>query len=233
MCDQTVWEHQSAELETHRCVSMHWGLDHNSLVAMAEATLATAPPKFALAGHSMGGRVALEVYRLAPERVTHLAVMDTGVAPLAAGTPGEDEKRGRYRLLNIARTEGIRAMAVEWLKGMLPPYHLHQEPLRENIIQMFERKSADLFETQLTALLQRPDARPMLGNIKCPTLVLTGEDDAWSPPVRHQEIADAIPGARLVIVPKSGHMVTMEQSEAVTTAMRSWLSAQSVTAPDK
>src|SRR4051794_462234 len=99
MCDHTVWDAQIEALsDVADGRSMEWDASHTSFVKMAEATLAAVPEKFAVAGHSMGGRVALEVYRLAPERVTHLCVMDTGAAPLAPGTPGEEEERGRRRL---------------------------------------------------------------------------------------------------------------------------------------
>jgi len=225
MCDRTVWEHQIGALsDIADPLVMEWGSQHTSLVGMAEATLSTAPERFALAGHSMGGRVAFEVFRRAPERVTHIAVMNTGVTPLPAGEAGAEEERGRRRLLAMARTDGIRVMAQEWLKGMIPAHRQDDRDLTEHIIRMFERKDAGLFETQMLALLARPDARPILPQIRCPALVLTGQDDVWSPPVRHQESADAIGAtATLVLVPKSGHMSTMEQPEAVAHAMRKWL----------
>jgi len=225
MCDHTVWDTQIADLsDIADARSMEWGLEHTSLVKMAEAVLATAPERFALAGHSMGGRVAFEVYRLAPERVTHIAVMDTGVAPLAAGEAGAEEERGRRRLLDLAFQQGIRPMAMEWLKGMLPPYRQNDAPLVDVIVRMFERKTPELFLVQQEALLGRLDARPVLGQIQCPALVLTGQDDIWSPPVRHQEIAASIAGSTLVLVPKSGHMSTMERPTDVAAAMRAWLS---------
>lgn len=224
MCDHTVWDAQIEALsDIAEGRSMEWGAEHTSLVKMAEAALAAAPEKFALAGHSMGGRVAFEVYRLAPERVTHLCVMDTGTAPLAAGEAGAEEKRGRRKMLDIAFKEGVRAMSKEWMKGMLPPYHLADAELVERITVMFERKTPEIFLTQQEALLGRLDARPVLPTIQCPTLVLTGEDDAWSPPARHEEIAAAIPGAKLEIIARSGHMTTMEQPEAVSAAMRNWV----------
>lgn len=224
MCNHTVWDAQIEALsDLADARSMEWDASHTSFVKMAEATLAAAPEKFAVAGHSMGGRVAFEVYRLAPERVTHLCVMDTGAAPLAAGAAGEEEERGRRRLLDIAFKGGVRTMAKEWIKGMLPPYHLSDGALVEEIIAMFEQKTPEIFLIQQEALLGRPDARPVLGTIQCPTLVLTGADDAWSPPARHEEIAAAILGARLEIIQRSGHMTTMEQPEAVSDVMRRWL----------
>jgi pimeloyl-ACP methyl ester carboxylesterase len=219
LCDQTVWKHQIAGLnDVADAVCMEWSSEHNSIVAMAEAVLRWAPPTFALAGHSMGGRVAFQVYRLAPERVTKIAVLNTG-----SDARSESEEPGRRRLLEIARSQGMRAMAVEWLKGMLPPYRQDDTPLVEEIIAMFERKSPDLFEIQMLALLGRPNATPLLAGIQCPALVLTGRDDAWSPPARHLDMAQLIPKSELVLVPKCGHMSTMERPEEVTAAMRRWL----------
>ncbi len=224
MCDHTVWDAQIEALsDIADARVVEWGLEHTSLVKMAEAALAVAPEEFALAGHSMGGRVAFEVYRLAPERVTHIAVMNTGVVPRAAGQAGDDEEAGRRRLLDIAFKQGIRPMALEWLKGMIPEHRLGDKVLTESIIQMFERKTPELFLVQQEALLGRRDARPVLGTIRCPALVLTGGDDVWSTPAAHEAIAAGIPGAKLVIVPKSGHMSTMEWPAEVATAMREWL----------
>jgi len=224
LCDQTVWKHQIAGLsDVADPVCIEWTSEHNSFLSMAEAVLRWAPPTFALAGHSMGGRVAFQVYRLAPERVTKIAVMNTGSEARPAGDPGAAEETGRRRLLEIARSEGMRAMAVEWLKGMIPPFRQSDTPLVEEIIAMFERKSPDLFETQMLALLGRPNATPLLSHILCPALVLTGFDDTWSPPGRHLEMAQAIRLSELVVIPKCGHMSTMERPEEVTAAMREWL----------
>jgi pimeloyl-ACP methyl ester carboxylesterase len=190
---------------------------------MAEAVLRWAPPTFALAGHSMGGRVAFQVYRLAPERVTKIAVLNTGSDAKPGGDAGVAEETGRRKLLSMARSQGMRTMAVEWLKGMLPPYRQDDTLLVEEIIQMFERKSPDLFEIQMLALLGRPNATPLLAEIQCPALVLTGRDDAWSPPARHLDMAQLIPKSELVLVPKCGHMSTVERPDDVTAAMRRWL----------
>jgi pimeloyl-ACP methyl ester carboxylesterase len=224
LCDQTVWKHQIAELaDLAEPVCMEWAPEHDSILAMAEAVLRWAPPTFALAGHSMGGRVAFQVYRLAPERVTRIALFNTGADARPPGPAGEAEERRRRELLAMARSQGMRAMTVEWLKGMLPAYRQTDEPLVEEIIAMFERKSPDMFETQMLALLGRPNARPLLSHILCPALVLTGFDDAWSPPARHLEMAQSIRLSELVVIPRCGHMSTMERPEEVTAAMRDWL----------
>jgi len=202
---------------------MEWAPEHDSILAMAEAVLRWAPPTFALAGHSMGGRVAFQVYRLAPERVTKIAVLNTGSDARPGGDAGVAEETGRRKLLSMARSQGMRTMAVEWLKGMLPPYRQDDTLLVEEIIQMFERKSPDLFEIQMLALLGRPNATPLLAEIQCPALVLTGRDDAWSPPARHLDMAQLILKSELVLVPKCGHMSTVERPDDVTAAMRRWL----------
>ena len=227
MCDATSWGAVPSGLPEFDCRVIDHG-QADSLVQMAEQLLAQAPARFALAGHSMGGRVALEVMRLAPERVTHLGLFDTGHLPKPEGEAGDEEVRKRMALLEIARSQGVRAMASEWVKGMVAPQRLNDHALIGSILEMFERKSADIFECQLLALIQRPDATPVLGAVKVPTLVLCGALDAWSPPVQHQTIADCIPARpTMVSIPDGGHMVMQEQPEAVIAAMRQWLSLPS------
>lgn len=223
MCDRAVWESQIAALsDIAEFTVMDYG-QLDSLVDMAELVLRTAPPAFALAGHSMGGRIAFEVYRRAPDRVMRIALMDTNYPPLASGEAGQQEVRGRQALLDIARAQGIRPMSLKWLEGMIPPYRQKDEPLVESIVQMFERKTADDFARQMKALINRPDATPVLRQIRCPALLLTGEHDNWSPPSAHERMSAAIPGSKLVLVPQCGHMSTMERPEEVSRAMREWL----------
>lgn len=223
LCDDVAWLAQKRLFDaTHRVVvADHGSID--SLGGMAAAILDRAPARFALAGHSMGGRIALEVYRRAPERVEAIALMDTGAAPIADGEAGEKERAGRWRLADIARKEGMRAMAAEWLKIMIHPARAGDRALVGSIVDMFARKSPDIYEAQIRALIARPDARPLLGTIRCPALVLCGREDQWAGPPQHVELAAQIAGSRLEIVPDSGHMVTMEQPEAVNEAMRQWI----------
>ncbi len=221
-CDAAVWAPQVAALKDAHCVIPAWGL-RDTLTAMAEQVLAEAPTeRFSVAGHSMGGRVALEVFRLAPQRVERLALLSTGTHPLAAGEAGEKEKAGRMALLQIAREQGMRAMAKEWAKGMV---HVDRigTPLFEQVLDMFDRGSATQYAAQINALLNRPNATPQLSGIQCPTLVLTGRQDSWSGPAQHEAMAAAIQNATLVIVEQSGHMCTMEQPQAVNEALAAWL----------
>jgi pimeloyl-ACP methyl ester carboxylesterase len=190
---------------------------------MARGVLAQVPGDLSIAGHSMGGRVALEMVRLEPQRIRALALLDTGTAALASGIAGEREIAGRQALVALARTEGMAAMAREWVKGMVHPARLADRPLIEEIVAMFARKSAAIFANQIRALVNRPDATQLLGAIHMPTLVLCGAEDAWAPPARHREMAAAIPDAALEIVPECGHMCTMERPEAVSSALARWL----------
>ena len=223
MCDASVWAPQVAALSPQaRCHVPDYGL-RDSLTAMAQQVLDEAPEeRFALAGHSMGGRVALEVMRLAPQRVTHLALLDTGTHPRAAGAAGDKERAGRIALLAVAQAQGMRAMSQQWLRGMVHP-NVVDTPLYEAMLAMLARSSPAQFAAQIEALLGRPDAAPLLPGIACPTLVLTGRQDAWSPPPQHEAMAQAIPGAVLSIVEDCGHMSTLEQTQAVNAALTAWL----------
>ena len=226
MCDAAVLAPQVAALQTDvqakvRCVVPAYGL-RNSLTAMAEQVLEMAPDTFSVAGHSMGGRVALEIMRLAPARVKRLALLDTGTHPLPAGEAGEKERAGRMALLTKAQTQGMRAMGRDWARGMVHPSQL-DTPLFESILDMLERSSPQQFEAQINALLNRPDAAPLLPKITCPTLVLCGREDGWSTPAQHETMHAALPNATLRIIEHCGHMCTMEQPQVLTQALREWL----------
>lgn len=223
LCDDAVWAPQRDALSfrTEVIVARHGNVD--SLGRMAEQALEAAPPRFALAGHSMGGRVALEILARAPERVTRLALLDTGYEALAPGAEGERERAGRLRLLRLAREEGMRAMGVEWSRGMVHPRRLADARLMQDILDMIERATPETFAAQIAALLARPDRTALLAGIRVPTLVLCGHEDAWSTLARHEALAALIPGAVLVDVPDCGHMATMERPDAVTAALLAWL----------
>ena len=224
MCDGIVWEPIFPTLAGHAICQIADHGDANSLTLMAQQILDTALPRFALAGHSMGGRVAMEVLRLAPHRVSKLALLDTGYKARADGAAGDEEARKRHALLDIARTQGVRTMALQWVQGMVDPPSLSDAALIKSIVAMFERKSADIFAHQITALLARPDATPVLASVRVPTLVLCGRADSWAPLSQHEEMVALIPGrATLHVVEHAGHMSTMEQPQAVAQTMLTWL----------
>lgn len=223
LCDRAVWEHQIAALaDIADCTCADYDTLH-SLPGMAELVLRSAPEQFSVAGHSMGGRVAFEIFRQVPERVRRIALFNTGSAARSAGELGQEEERKRRALLAVARSQGIRAMSLQWIQGMVAPARLADAPLVESIVRMFERKTPDLFEAQMNALLARPDATPLLARIRCPALFLSGREDGWSTPAAHHMMAGVVKGAKLVVVPECGHMSTLEQPAAVSQAMREWL----------
>jgi pimeloyl-ACP methyl ester carboxylesterase len=226
VCDAEVWAPQVQALSDQvNCHVVDYGLC-DSLADMAQHVLDTAPAEtFALAGHSMGGRVALEVVRMAPQRVHHLALLDTGTHPLADGDAGAKERAGRMGLLQTAERKGMRAMAEQWAKPMVHPSR-HGTPLFDAVLSMLERSSAEQYAAQINALLNRPDAAPVLPAITCPTLVLTGREDLWSPPEQHAHIAAHIPGAQLCIVEQCGHMSSLEQPAEVSAAFTRWLARE-------
>jgi len=230
LCDDAIWASQAAALADIAAVRVANNGETDSLGALAESIIAHAPPRFALAGHSMGGRIALEVARRVPERLIGLALLDTGYEALAPGEAGEREAEGRHALLALARREGMRAMARTWLQGMVYPPRLTDEELVEPILDMFERRTPDLFAMQIKALLARPDATSVLSTLQCPTLVLCGREDAWATPSRHDAMAKMIRHSTLQIIPDCGHMAPLERPQAVNQALRRWLESTEVPA---
>ena len=225
LCDERVWAGQRAALADLAEVRVAEHGLVNTLPALAENILERAPERFAVAGHSMGGRVALEVFRAAPERVAGMALMDTGHHPFPPGAAGTREADGRFRLLAKARAEGMRAMAGEWVQNMVHPARLTETALIDGVLDMFEAKTPELYAAQIHAMLNRPDGGPLLSQLKCPTLVLCGHEDSWAPAPRHHDMAATIRGSTLVDIPNCGHMSTLERPEAVNEAMRAWLNA--------
>ena len=224
MCDHSVWSPLQPLLPAELRTQIADHVDSDSLVDMAQRLLKNAPPLFDMAGHSMGGRVALEVYRLAPERVRRIALMNTGYLPLAVGEAGAKERAGRMQLLAIAQTQGVRAMAAQWVQHMVAPARLQDTAFIKPILDMFERKSAAVFERQLHALLTRPDASDVLQHIHIPCLVMTGEHDGWADVAQHRAMADLLPAkTEVCVIPHAGHMLTMEEPAAVAQAFLNWL----------
>jgi pimeloyl-ACP methyl ester carboxylesterase len=223
LCDETVWASQVEHLADIVAPLVVPNGPDDSLGSLAESIIARAPPRFVLAGHSMGGRIALEVARRAAERLLGIALLDTGFEPLAAGEHGEREAAGRQALLAMARRDGMRAMARTWLQGMIYPPRLGDFELVDAILDMLERKTPDFYELQIRALLARPPAAGVLSSLRCPALALCGREDAWAPPSRHAAMAEMAQRGTLEVIPECGHMSTMERPQAVNAALRTWL----------
>lgn len=226
MCDEAVWSPLYPHLNLPRAL-IHVA-DHglsDDLSDMAQRVLAHAPNRFMLAGHSMGARVALEIVRLAPERVDRVALLDTGYTARDPGSKGEEEQAKRYGLLKIAREQGVRAMAAQWSLGMVHPNRLQDAPVMESILAMFERKSADVFAAQIQALLARPDASGVLRQLSMPTLIACGRQDSWSPPSQHEAMQLLASAAQLRFVEDAGHMAPMERPAQTAALLKDWMAA--------
>jgi len=197
-------------------VANHIRDDHMALIA--RRILAEAPPRFALAGHSMGGYIAFEIMRQAPERVAKLALLNTQAR---SDTP---EATARRRTM-MARARGgeYRAMLDELFPGFVHPSRREDATLRQLVHDMGEDVGAEAFVRQQEAIISRPDSRPVLATIKCPTLVLSGDEDNTIPNALSVEMGDNIHNAKLVILPNCGHLPQVEQPEATAKALVEWL----------
>jgi len=218
LCDRSIWKEQADALGPVEEVSIPDLRGIDRIPTMAQRVLDRAPAKFSLAGHSLGGRIAMEIVRQAPERIERLALLDTAVIPVQ---PGEPERR--RALVELAERAGMRALGEAWLPPMLHPARHGDRELIDRLMGMIERNTAASFKAQIEALLHRPNARHVLESIQCPTLVLCGRQDSWSPLTHHEEMAAAITGATLVVVEDCGHMSTVERPEAVLRALQAWL----------
>jgi pimeloyl-ACP methyl ester carboxylesterase len=218
LCTRALWAAQLAALGdiADMTVANHTG--HDSLAGIARSILASAPERFALAGLSMGGYVAYEILRQAPERVTKLALLDTGYR---ADAPERREQR--LALMALAEREGARKAQESLLPVLIHQSRLADRALVEAVLQMGADTGTAAFKRQQTALMGRPDNAALLASIRCPTLVIVGREDVLTPPELAQDIARGISGARLEIIRECGHLSTMEQPAAVNRALRSWL----------
>jgi pimeloyl-ACP methyl ester carboxylesterase len=213
-----LWEPQIAALGDIATITVADHTRHDAMEAIAAAILKAAPQRFALAGLSMGGYIAYSIVRQAPERVSRLALLDTGSR---ADAPERREQRLALRAL--AEREGTRKAQEQLLPALIHKGRLGDKPLVDTVLQMGEDTGLEAFKLQQAAIMTRPDNRPLLATIKCPTLVIVGREDALTPPALAEEIAAGIPGARLEIIPDCGHLSTLERPEAVNRAMRAWL----------
>lgn len=219
LCDGALWAHQIVALSDVADVLVADVSESDSMSELALDVLEDVPDEFAVAGLSMGGYVAQEIMRQAPERVTHLALLDTNAR---ADLPEQSENR--KRLMDIAKAGKLDNVVSEMLPNLIHPDHMKIPEIADVFGQMAARVEVEGFLNQQTAIMNRIDGRDDLAQINCPTLVLCGEQDALTPVKVHEEMVDGIGGnATLVVVPDSGHLSPIEQPEAVTDALRAWL----------
>lgn len=217
LCDAALWDHQARHLAGEGGVRVADLTRDDSIGAMAARVLAEAPPEFDLAGLSMGGYVAFEVLRRAPERVARLCLIDT-----AARADTEEQTARRRGLIDLARRGQFKGVTSRLLPLLLHPDRLGEAALAGAVMAMAERVGAEAFLRQQQAIMGRVDSRRSLGAIAAPTLIICGREDALTPLEKSAEMQAAIPGARLAVIEDCGHLSTMERPQAVTALMRLW-----------
>jgi len=218
LCDERLWRPEIEGLADLAEPLIADLTADDTIAAMATRTLAAAPAQFALAGLSMGGYVAQEIVRRAPERVLRLALLDTAAR---ADTP--EQSRRRRGLIELASKGKFKGVTPRLLPLLIHPDRLTDEALVQTVMAMAEAVGREAFLRQQSAIMGRIDGRTDLARINCPTLVLCGREDAITPVAASEEMAAAIPGAMLVVLNGCGHLATLERPAAVTAQMRLWL----------
>ncbi len=212
LCDAYVWQPVLARIGAAKVADL---TTQRSITEMAQSCLDATPGPLQVVGHSMGARVAMEMARLAPDRVRRLALLDTGIHPLR---PGEAEKRAE--IVNFANEHGMTALAQRWLPGMV---HRQTPELMADLTQMVERMTPAIHARQIEALIGRPVAAEYLPQITCPVLLVVGEQDQWSPVSQHRDMLDLLPNARLEIIPGAGHFAPVEAPDQLADLLADFL----------
>ncbi len=221
MSDRTVWAPILDQLGPDAVVADLTSQD--DLTDMARDCLALSDGPLRVAGHSMGARVALEMARLAPNRIARLALLDTGTHPLAAG-----ERDTRDKMVALGYAQGMQALCDRWLPGMVHPDRHSDTNLMGALNAMVMRQSPDSHARQITALIHRPDAAIYLLSITCPVLVMVGRHDTFSPVSQHEDMVALLPDARLVVIEEAGHFAPLERPKATADAFVPFVTGDSI-----
>jgi pimeloyl-ACP methyl ester carboxylesterase len=218
LCTADLFRPQLKALASHATLTVAEHRQHSTLAGIAAAILQSAPPTFALAGLSMGGYIAFEVLRQAPHRVTKLALLDTN-----ARADRPDQTEGRAALVALARAEGLAAVNKRLLPLLVHPRHAADPVLTATIERMAADTGVEAFARQQAAIGGRPDNRPFLAEIKVPTTIIVGAEDALTPVKVHEEMQAGIAGSQLHVIPDCGHLSTLEAPDAVNALLVAWL----------
>jgi pimeloyl-ACP methyl ester carboxylesterase len=220
LCTEALWQNQIKALKGVADCIVADLTQYDSIITLARAAVQKAPPQFALAGLSMGGYVAWEIMRQAPERVTKLCLLDTSARPDTA-----EQKERRQAFISMSRAGQFKGVTPRLLPNFIHTSRLKDERLTDVIFGMAGRIGRDGFIRQQTAIMNRSDSRPLLAQIKCPTQVIVGQQDLLTPPDVMSEIATGIQGSKFDVVANCGHLSPLEQPDRVSDIMKLWLTA--------
>lgn len=219
LCDASLWAHQVTHLSDIADVQVGDLTGSSTIEDLAKKVLHKAPAKFALAGLSLGGIVAMEIFRQAPERVLKLALLNTTANP-----PYPAQQDGWNEIISELETGGFRSIVEEkFIPNLLYKDHPQKKDLLLTIDAMVENVGEKSYLNQLKAVTLKPNGNEVLPTIKCDTLLLVGKEDVLCTAEMHKEMHKKVPHAELVIIEQCGHLSTIEQPEQVTDAMRKWL----------
>ena len=219
LSDERVWQPLEDALPDYRVYRADVAKD-DTIEAMASRVLNEVTGDCIVVGHSMGGRVAMEVARQASGRVARLVLANTGHHPLK---PGETEKRHA----KIAQGHAdFSAMVEDWLPPMIAASRHHDVELISNLTEMALSIGPDVHERQIRALIARPDAAAYLPELKCPILLMTGNEDVWSPEGQHREMLGMAQSASLRVVEDAGHFLPIEKPAVVTKMIADWITEE-------
>jgi pimeloyl-ACP methyl ester carboxylesterase len=225
LCDVTVWQplldRIEADEQFNSSVAVADLSTQDNLTQMAQDCLKNHEESLIVAGHSMGARVAMEIARLAPQRIERMALLDTGIHPLK---DGELEKR--QEIVQFAHDKGMSALADRWLKGMVYEPNFKIPSLVKQLHDMVLRCSSDMHERQINALVNRPDASSYVSAIDCPVLLVVGRHDQWSPVSQHEEMLQMLPNATLEVIEDAGHFAPLEQEDEVAELLLNFFKSQ-------
>lgn len=214
LSNEFLWQHQVAHLKEIASTQI-FSPNQNSVEKMIEAILEKAPAKFALAGHSMGGWLCLELMRVAPSRISKICLLNT-----SAQNDSLEKKTNRYEMISRVKKGHFEEVVEE-----VATCFVHHPFLKDGIKKMFVSVGQEAFVRQEEAMINRGDIQPVLSTITCPTLVIHAAQDKNFSLQEHQELVAKIPNARLAIIENSGHMSPLEMPQAVTKHLRFWLTS--------
>ena len=218
LCDAALWWHQIETLADIADIIVPDLTIEDQVGAAVQRALASAPEEFAVAGLSMGGYIALEIMRQAPDRVIRLALLDTSARP-----DTQEKIKFRQELIDLARIGQFKGVTPRLLPKLIHPERMADRELVESIMEMAERIGRDAFLRQQRLIMNRPDSRHDLALIHCPTVVICGRQDGLTPLADSLEMTEKIPRGKLVVIEDCGHLSTMERPRAVSAVLRYWL----------